>query len=83
MRVWAEDDAPRERGKRQCNSYKGWYSANTNASSWKSHSKQHGITSSNAGSSGKRSTVVQSSLAFASPVFSDAVLRKVETAIVD
>jgi hypothetical protein len=31
-RVWAEGDAPRECGKRQCNSCKGWYSANTNAS---------------------------------------------------
>jgi hypothetical protein len=82
-RAWAEGDAPQECGKRQCNSCKGWYSADKNASGWKSHlSKQHGITNSNMGSSGKGS-MVQSGLAFARPVFSDVVLRKFETAVVD
>jgi hypothetical protein len=83
-RAWAEGDAIRECGKHQCNSCKGWYSANTNASGWKNHlSKQHGITNSNTGSSGKGSTMVQSSLDFARPVFSDVVLCKFETAVVD
>jgi hypothetical protein len=41
------------------------------------------ITNSNAGSSGKGSTMMQSSIAFARPVFSGVVLSKFETAVVD
>jgi hypothetical protein len=82
---WTEGDPLAQKGKRQCNHYKKWFSSKTNYFGWKAHfSSRHGISQSG---SDKESSALSSDILVQMTLkpmsFLDHVARKYDNAVVD